>query len=189
MANVLRAAYRGNLLTDPDGSKGPLVKLGRFAAGATTAIEPGTIFELTGSTNTVWVPLDSDFDMSAAAGSGGKVAVAVERVESGDRAGYYEIAVPRPGDLWEFDLNTASAIAIGTALYYHANSTATQTVLTTTAGTNIIGYAAGQEHYPRKQGHLVHDASLDAGPTIASTAKVLMCFEETNSYYSAFQRQ
>jgi len=174
--------YRGNVNLDPDGSKGPLLRLGLFAAGASQEIKRGELLELTGNTNTEWVPLDADFDMSAAAGSGGKIAIAHEEIKSGDLAGYYLIEVPRPGDVWEFDLAAAGQTAVGTAVYFSDSET-----VTVTAGTNIIGHAFGQEHYPRKQGHSADDASFDRGTTIKSQSKVLICIEVSNSYYSAFQ--
>lgn len=176
--------YLGNLLHDPDGSKGPLLMLGKFQAGATQAISKGQILELTGDTNAAWVPLDSDFDMSAAAGSGGKVCVSYVDIRSGDRAGYYPVIVPRPGDIFEADLAAAGATEVGTALYYSS-----ATAVTVSAGSNIIGHAVGQDNYPKKQGHLSVDGSPDAGTTVRSQSRVKFCFQETNSYYSAFQRQ
>lgn len=176
-----QSRYRGNVYHDPSGSLGPLLMLGNFAAGASQAIKRGELLELTGAANTQWVPLDSDFDMSAAAGSGGKIAIAHEEIKSGDRAGYYLIEVPRPGDLWEFDLAAAGATAVGASLYFSDSET-----VTVTAGTNVIGAAAGQDHYPLKQGHLADDASQDAGTTIRSQSKVIMCIQESNSYFSAF---
>lgn len=174
--------YRGNVIHDPDGSKGPLLMLGKFAAGSSQAVKRGELLELTGNTNTEWVPINSDFDMSAAAGSGGKVAFAHEEIKSGDLAGYYWIEVPRPGDLWEMDLAAAGATDVGTALYYSDSET-----VTVTAGTNIVGHAAGQEHYPRHQGHAADDASYDRGTTIKSQSKVILTIEVSNSYYSAMQ--
>lgn len=159
------------------GEKGPLVMLGKFQAGATQAIKRGELLELTGDTNTAWVPLDSDFAMA------GNVAIANEEIKSGDLAGYYEIIVPRPGDVFEFELAAASAIAVGTALYYSSSEK-----LTVTAGTNIVGYAQGQEHYPLKQQHLTAEPSGDMGTTIKSTAHVRMCFRAAVSYWSAFQK-
>ena len=189
MANQGRANYKGNKILDPDGSKGPLIMRWLFQAGATQAIEPGTILEFTGNGNTAGVPIDTDFDATGALGSGGKLAIAWEAVESGDLAGYYQIAVPREGDVWEFDLNAASAVAYGTALYFHADSTATNSVLTTTAGTNIIAYSVGQEHYPEQQGHAASGDPRDRGTTVASTSRIQVCFRKTVSFLSAAQRQ
>ena len=159
-----------------NGASQPLVMLGKFAAGSSQAIKRGELLELTGNTNTEWVPMDSDYAMAA------NVAIANEEIKSGDRAGYYEIIVPRPGDVFEFALHAAGATAVGTSLYYYGSET-----LTVTAGTNIIGKACGQEHYPQKQGHLSDDASGDAGTTVRSTSYVRMIFRAPVSYFAAIQ--
>lgn len=168
------ATNKARWVRNMNGADRPLVIYGKFQAGATQAIKRGEILELS-STN--WIPLDADQAMAAI------IAIANEEIKSGDRAGYYEIIVPRPGDIFEFDLAAGSAIAIGTALYWSSSE-----VLTVTAGTNVVGYAAGQEHYPQKQGHLSDgEGGGDAGTSIRSTTKVLMTFKEAVSYYKAFQ--
>lgn len=159
------------------GASEPLIMLGKFQAGASQAIKRGEILELTADTNTRFVPMDSDFAMAA------NVAIANEEIKNGDRAGYYEIVVPRPGDIFAFLLAAAGAPALGTALYWSSSQ-----VLTVTAGSNIIGYAAGQAHYPLKQGHLADDASPDAGETLRSLPYVHMVFKESVSYFAAFQK-
>lgn len=156
------------------GATGPLIRKGLFQAGSTQAIKKGELLEKTADTNTRFVPLDSDFDMSA-----GKIAIAHEEIKAGDRAGYYEIIVPRKGDIFEFDLAAESAVAEGTSLYYSSSE-----VVTVTAGSNVLGKAVGQEHYPQKQGHLSDDASFDRGETIRSTGKVRMTITEANSVFS-----
>ncbi len=156
------------------GASEPLVMLGNFAAGSSQAIKRGEILELTGNTNTEWVPMDSDYAMAA------NVAIANEEIKDGDRAGYYEIIVPRPGDVFEFALAAASAVAVGTSLYWSDSET-----LTVSAGVNVVGRAVGQEHYPAKQGHLADDASGDAGTTIKSTSYVRMVFDNDASYFKA----
>lgn len=164
---------------------GPLVVLGKFAAGSSQAIKKGELLELTGNTNTEWVPLDSDFDMSAAAGSGGKVAIAACEIKSGDLAGYYPIIVARPEDVFEFTLLSTDAQnpAAGTAVYYSSSET-----VTTTAGTNIVGNVCQFSHYP-KQGFASDQASVDAGATLrnVSGGKVHITIQESNSYFSALQ--
>ena|SRR3990167_7747407 len=161
---------------------GPLLAPGNFGAGSANAIKRGELLELTGTGNTLWVPMDADFDMSAAAGSGGKVAIAACEIKSGDLAGYYPIVVPRPGDVFEFDLDADDDLALGTALYW---STSEQ--VTDTAGTNIIGHVAGWTHYPYPQGHAADDASVGRGTTIRTQARVHMTIEVSNSFYSALQ--
>jgi hypothetical protein len=108
---VNRVAWVGNV----NGASEPLILKGLFDAGATTAIKSGEILEKTGTGNTVWVPLDADYDMTGASDA---VAVAGCEIKSGDRAGYYPVIVPRPGDIFEFELATAAAVALGAALYY-----------------------------------------------------------------------
>jgi len=157
------------------GAVKPLIMLGSFQAGATQAIKRGEMLELTAGGSTKWVPMDSDF-----AGSS-NVAIANEEVKDGDRAGYYEIIVPRPGDLFKFAIDTAAATAIGTALYWSDSETLSA------SGSNILAYQAGQEHYPLKQGHLVDDASPDSGASVKSQAFVIVTFKEAVSYLKAFQ--
>jgi len=170
------ATNKTRWLRNLDGASEPLTMLHLFQAGATQAIKAGEILELTGDTNTAWVPIDSDFAMN------GNIAVAAEEIKAGDRAGYYNIIVPRPGDVFEFPLATAAATAIGTALYFSDSETVTN------SGTNALGYAVGTSHYPLKQGHLADDAGGDAGTTIKSYAYVEMVFALTASFYAALVR-
>jgi hypothetical protein len=114
----------------------------------------------------------------------GNVAIANEEIKDGDRAGYYEIIVPRPGDVFEFALAAAAALAYGTPLYYSSSE-----AVTVTAGTYPLGYAVGMEHYPQKQRHLTDDAAGDSGTTIGSTAYARMTICESASIWSKLQRQ
>lgn len=157
------------------GATEPLRMLGLFGTG--TAIKKGEILELTGNTNTEWVPLDSDFNMAA------NIAVADVDIAAGDRTGYYPIIVPRPGDVFEFELATADDPLVGAALYYSSSEK-----LTTTAGTNPVGYAVGQEHYPDEQGHVTVNGAADAGSTVGTTSYVRMCFALDASYAAAFNK-
>jgi predicted RecA/RadA family phage recombinase len=170
-------SYVGNLLVDPDGSKGPLVMRGKFGTG--TAIEKGEMLELTGNTNTEYVPMDSDYDMGDGTSC---MAFAWEDIASGDRAGYYKICVPRPGDVFSMPLAAAGATAVGTALYWSSSK-----AVTVTTGTNIIGNAVGQDHYPQFQGHLTKDAGPDMGTTIKSQSSVLFTVQPSNSLWGIFQ--
>ena len=158
-----------------NGHTEPLIMLGNFAAGSSQAIKRGELLEFTGNTNTEWVPLDSDF-----AGAG-NVAIANEEIKAGDRAGYYEIIVPRPGDVFEFALATAAAVAYGASLYYSSSEAVA------TSGSYALGTAVGQEHYPQKQGHLADDAAGDAGTTIRSTSYVRMTIVAAASLWAALQ--
>lgn len=163
----------GNL----NGEKAPLIMLGKFQAGDTQAIKRGEILERTADSATRFVPIDSDLVAAA------NIAIANEEIKAGDRAGYYEIIAPRAEDVFEFDLAAASAVAVGTALYYSNSETLAA------SGSNILGYAAGQEHYPLKQGHLSDDGSPDSGETIRSTSKVRMCFREAVSVLAGFVKR
>ena len=164
-----KATWVGNL----DGATEPLIMLGKFKAGADQAIKRGELLELTGDTNTTWVPMDSDFD------GAGNMAIANEEIKSGDRAGYYEIIVPRPGDVFEYAYDSATNPSAGDAVYWSDSQTVAS------SGTNGLGTVVGQEHYPDKQGHLADDASGDAGTTIRNTSYVRFTFDLTGSYYAA----
>lgn len=159
---------------------GPLVLPGNFAAGSSQAIKMGEVLELTGNTNTEWVPMDSDFSMAA------NVAIAAEEIKSGDLAGYYKIIVPRPDDVFEYTLLSTDTQnpALGTAVYYSDSET-----VTTTAGSNILGNVSGHAHYPFPQGHTSDDASLSRGTTRRNVAggKVHITFQASNSYRAALQ--
>lgn len=158
------------------GHQEPLIMLGAFQAGSTQAIKRGEILSLTGDSNTKWEPISSD--LSAAA----NLAIAACEIKAGDRAGYYPIMVPRPGDIFEYPVATAAATAVGTAMTY---STSQQL---TTGGTYAILYACGQEHYPLEQGHLADDAGPDRGTTIKSSGYVRGMMRLAASYFAAFNK-
>lgn len=160
-----------------NGATAPLVARGNFAAGATQAIKKGEILELTGSSNTQWVPIDSDFAMA------GDIAIANEEIKSGDLAGYYEIIVPRPDDVFEFDLATATALSVGADLFYSSSEAVT------TTGSFKLGQAVGEEHYPRFQRHMSDGVTNDSGTTISSTSYARMTFAPHVSYYAKLQQQ
>jgi hypothetical protein len=158
--------------------KEPLIVPGKFAAGASVPIKRGELLELTGSGNTEWVPMDSDFAMSK------DVAIAACEIKSGDLAGYYPIIVPRPGDVFEFELAAAGASALGTALYWSSSEK-----VTVTAGANIIGHIAGWPHYSDvfPQNHAADDAGIDKGTTLRTITRAHISIEESNSYFQALQ--
>lgn len=156
------------------GASEPLVMLGLFQAGSTQAAKRGEMFYNSG---TYFVPCTPDLNCSA------NLVIVNEEIKAGDRAGYYEVIVPRPGDVFEFDLDTAAATAVGAALYLGATN---PTESFAASGSNPTAYAVGQEHYPQKQGHLADDASPDAGTTVRTASKVRCCFEQGSSYLYAF---
>jgi hypothetical protein len=160
---------------------GPWRYLDKFQAGATQEIVAGQLLERTADTNTRWVPIDSDHDASAGAG----LAIAGEDIKAGDLAGLYEILVPRPGDVFEFDLAAASALVPETALYYSASGS---TYLTVTAGTYIIAYSVLGPNAPSKQKHLSAGQLGDSGETYRSTSRVRAVFRAACSIYKTIQK-
>lgn len=170
MANT--SPYVGNIIShDPH----PLIVPGKFAAGSSQAVERGDILELTGSTNTEWVPIDSDFAGDA------NIAVSAVEIQSGDLAGYYGIIVPRPGDVFEFEYASATNPSLGDSVYYSA----AQKVAS--SGSNAIGYVCGWGHYPYPQGFKAINgaAAPDQGTTIKTISKVRIAFLPAVSYYEA----
>lgn len=159
-----------------NGATQPFTMQSRFEAGSTQVIVRGQLLEYTGDTNSAWVPIDSDASFAA------NLAIANEEIKDGDREGYYEIIVPRPGDIFEFALDTASAAAVGAPVYYASSTTVSL------SGSNTFGDVIGIDHYPDKQGHLTDDASGDAGTTIRVTANVGITIKQSCSYYAAIQQ-
>lgn len=155
------------------GADGPLVKLVKFQAGATQAIARGEILELSSGN---FIPLDADQAMA------GIIAIAACDIVDGDRAGYFPVYIPRPDDVWEFELAAAAAAALAAALYY-----STSKKLTTTAGSNAIGRVYDHSGIPKQQGRLSQGDLMDKGTTIASATHVHMIFNEAVSYLAAFQ--
>lgn len=167
---VNKMTWVRNLLGAPE----PFVYLGSFQAGSTQAICQGEILEFTADTNSDWCPIDSDFNMAA------NIAVAACEIKSGDKAGYYPIYVPRPGDVWEYALAAAGATAYGTSLYYSASQT-----VTVTTGSYVLGYAVGQANYPQPQGFASDGDWADRGTSIRSQSYVHMTFRAAVSLWAA----
>lgn len=153
-----------------DGAKEPLTMLGKFQAGATQAIKRGEVLKIS-STN--WVPSTVDYSSTA------DTAIANEEIKSGDLAGYYEIIVPRKGDIFEYPLDSASAVTVGTAVKLYTSQSVS------TSGSNAIGYIVGQENYPQKQTHLSDGQVGDSGTTVKSVAYARMRFKNSVSYLTA----
>ena len=158
--------YIGNVYGAPE----PFIMLGLFQAGSTQAAKIGEMFY----SNTNFVPVTADLNLSAS------LAIVNEEIKAGDRAGYYEIIVPRPGDIFEFALDTAAATTLAYALNCGA-SDPTQSFAV--GGSHPTAYSIGQSNYPLKQGHLADDASPDAGTTVRSQSRVRCHFELASSYY------
>ena len=164
--------YVGNVYGAPE----PLVMLGLFLAGSSQAIKKGEKLKISASN---FVPASADYN------SASDLAIANEEIKSGDLAGYYEIIVPRPGDIFEFDLDTAAATAVGASLY-HGASDPSQSYAA--SGSNASGNAIGQEHYPRHQGHASDGDSMDRGTSIRTATRVRCTIEKASSYFNAFQK-
>lgn len=160
----------GNLNGIPE----PCVRPGLFQDGNTQAIKMGELLELSGG---VWIPLDADQSMA------GVIAIANEEIKDGDRAGYYEIIIPRPGDLFEYDLDSAGNDGVGTDLFWISSEE-----VTVTTGSNILGNIAGYEHYPNKMPHLADGDIGNPGTTIKTSSKVVMTITAAASYYAVLQK-
>lgn len=151
----------------------PLVILGKFQAGASQAVARGEILELSSGN---WIPLGSDKSMTAI------IAIAAEEIKVGDLAGYYHIIVPRPGDIFDFELAADNSSGdVGDAVYWSSS------VLLAASGSNAIGAIVGQHHYPQKQGHAADGDPADRGTTIRSVRKVQVTIKAAASYYAAMQ--
>lgn len=157
---------------------GPFRYLDKFQAGATQEITAGQILERTADTNTRWTPIDSDHDASAGAG----LAIAGQDVKSGDLAGLREIIVPRPGDVFEFDLAAAAATEPETAMYY---SSATALAA---SGSNILAYSVLGTNAPSKQKRLSQGELGDSGETYRTTNRVRVVFRAACSFWKTIQK-
>jgi len=167
-----KSAYRYSMF----GAAGPYILPGKFQAGTTQAISRGELLELSSGN---WIPLDADQSMA------GIIAVSLVEIKAGDLAGYYPIIVPRPGDVFEFTLLSTDSQNPdrGTALYWSSSQ-----IVTTTAGSNILGHVVDHDGFPDVSGHASDDASVAEGTTIAnSPGTVLITIKEGASYYNALQ--
>ena len=163
------AFWLGNLNNE---YRQPMIWKGLFQAGSTEAIEAGDILEYDG---TNWTVLDADQSMA------GTIAFANEDIDSGDLAGYYEIIIPRPGDIFKVAINTNSAVVWGDELYWVSENT-----VTVTTGSNVLGQSVRSDHYPQFQNHLSKGILGDNGTTIKipSEAFVHMTIDLGASYWA-----
>lgn len=165
------ASNQSRFIGNVNGATEPLIIPGKFQAGGTQAIKMGEILELSSEN---WIPLDADQAMSAI------IAVAACDIKSGDLAGYYPIIVPRPGDRFIYSFSNADNPAMGTSLYWVSSEQ-----VTSTTGSNVLGYVTGWDHYPM-QGHGAEDITSDRGTTLRSKSNIIMSFKLSVSYYAAF---
>lgn len=164
-----QARWVGNFF----GASEPFVIRGLFQAGGSQAIKIGELLELSGGN---WIPLDADQSMAAV------IAVANEEIKDGDRAGYYEIIVPRPGDVFEYSNDAADNPSVGDDLYWISSES-----VTTATGSNVLGNSVGQSLYPAKQEHLSEGGVANMGTTVRSGSYVQMTIKAAASYYAAMQ--
>ena len=157
------------------GATVPWVVLAKFLSGTTQAIKKGEILEYTADTNAAFTPIDSDYNMATSS----DLAIANQDINAGDAAGYYEVILPREGDIFAYDLAAASGTAPGTALYFSSSEK-----LTVTAGTNIIAYTFDWRNFP-KQGH-ASLAEPDAGTSLKSATKYYVTFRKAVSFANRF---
>lgn len=162
-----RATYKGNT-----GGLQPLIALGKFKAGSNQEVKEGELLELSSGE---FVPLSTDKAMAAI------VAVAVETIKAGDRAGYYPILVPQPGDFFELPLDSAGNPDPGDSVYVEGSQELSLT------GSNELGKVLTHDGMPQRQGHLTDDASVDAGTTVGSVSSVRFTINAAASYFRALQ--
>lgn len=154
------------------GPQAPFRLLLPVAAGSGQAIKRGEICEISSS---VWAPISSDASFTA------ELAVCDHEIVAESKAGYYPFIIPRPGDMFEFELAAAAAAARGADLYY-----STSQVLTT-SGNNSLGDVVDHSGIPRQQGKADVGDVADRTSTILSAGFVLMTFKASTSYYAALQ--
>lgn len=170
----MTAANTSPWLYNRRGNPGPDIRRMKFDAGATTPVKRGEVCDTSGA---FVAPLGSNKVMA------GIIVVANEEIKNGDRAGYYEVIVPQPGDVFEYALDVAAALAETTALYWSDSQTVTQTA----GAGHQLATAVGQDNYPPKQGHLSDDGSGDSGTTIRSVAVAHLSFLAAVSYEAKLQ--
>lgn len=150
----------------------PLIMPGLFQAGTTATIERGALLEFDG---TNWTELNADQAMNS------QIAFANQAIVSGDRAGFYEIIVPRPEDVFQLDLATAGNPLIGAAVYWISKFTVAE------SGSNILGNVVGFDHYPGIMGQVTEGNITNPGVTVRDITALQIVIKEAASYYSLFQ--
>lgn len=123
MAAANKDRWRGNLY----GATEPMIQRFKVAAGSSQAIKMGEICKIDASDDNVTIVTGTTDNLHA-------LLVAAEEQESGDSARFMKFYVPRPGDFFEFDLDSATAVKWGDELQIHSSdSTFTLAVSTTDA--------------------------------------------------------
>ena len=153
--------------------KGPLKFPVLFASGASQAIKQGELLDL--ATGTA-VPLASDKAMTA-----GIIAIACSELKSGDLAGYYDVIIPTPGDIFEMALAAAANPSPGASLYFSTSQ------ILATSGSNVLGFVCDPSIVPIQDAFASVNPAFDVGTTMRTVSSVLFTIKNANSYFSLLQ--
>lgn len=167
MAN--RWSYNKSL----SGGLQPMILSLPVAVGSSTTFSRGVLCELESATMS---PLDSDQSMA------GILAISVEEWNTSRVAGFANFLIPRPGDVFDVNLETAGNPTRGADLYWSSS------VLVKETGSNIIGNVVDHSGYPQKQGNPDVGDVADRGTTVRDTILVHATIRAAASYYIALQK-
>lgn len=167
MAN--RWSYNKSL----SGGLQPMILTLPVLAGSTTTFGAGELCELESATMS---PLDSDQSMA------GILAISAQEWTTSRLAGFASFIIPRPGDVFDVNLNAASNPTRGADLYWVSS------VLVKVTGSNIIGNVVDHAGYPAKQGDPNVGDVADRGTTIRDSILVHATIRAAASYFIAIQK-
>ncbi|HNR14402.1 MAG TPA: hypothetical protein PKM59_13935 [Thermodesulfobacteriota bacterium] len=120
------------------GATQPLIMPGKVQAGATAVIKKGEICTYN-ETAGYFIPANAIADFVYS------FAISYEEQKSADLERYIDFIIPRPGDVFEFQLDAARAAAVGDALKLTASDSQK---LTYDADGNAVAFIVGFENYP-----------------------------------------
>lgn len=151
-----KSPWMGNI----GGASKPLIIMGKVQAGATQAIKRGEICTFN-ETAGYFIPANAVAD--------GKYALAIcnEEQKAEDLERYIEFIAIRSGDVFEFPLAAARAVAIGDTFTLTASDSQT---LTYSATASPVAFAVGKGNYP------------ETGTTIRTQSFAQVCFNPEVSY-------
>ncbi len=144
-----------------DGAIAPLIMPGKVQAGSTQAIKRGELC-VYDETSGYFVPLNAVADARYS------LAIAAEEQKSDDAARYMAFFMPREGDVFEFALSAAAAVALGDALIPVASQS--QQLARDVDGT-IIAVSVGTDNIP------------EVGTTLTSKSYAQAVIHPEYSYY------
>lgn len=145
-----------------EGAAEPLEVLMPVDAGASYPIKKGEICKVGINTAGRPAPVTAATDVT-------QLVVAAEEQKSTDVARFIRFQVPRPGDVFEFDLSAARAVVLGETLAISDSQTLAYAV------ENVIARIASDHNCPEPEEKSVTRRSI-------SHAEVV--FDETASYFS-----